>query len=351
MRWIVLLFVLGAVLSLPVYAQEPTDGFNLSFYCRSDVLKKLFNLLCDNVDISTVELENESPPGTIQLKFFRPPISTKTPTPMVTPTIEPGLRNTPTPGDSPGLSGPIVFAAVYGRPSGWGSLARATTPEKAIEMTKAYAARVATMRGGMNTVGLVNPNIVMNTGGAVSCSTYTLSQSYIAKLIQLAKSNRMYVMLDVQTGSCNPLTAMKNAIDKFLIEDNVFFDIDVEWIRYGGSTTISSDTLSEITRYYTDNRTQKGFTNKGYVGFYIFNMKHVTNPSGLKGDMRDNILPLFDGFGPCSEKRVTTRRMVSLFGKPYGGMEFETKWGTKYDKCSAANYFAAFPDFTVFSSQ
>jgi hypothetical protein len=32
-------------------------------------------------------------------------------------------------------------------------------------------------------------------------------------------------------------------------------------------------------------------------------------------------------------------------------MEFETRWGTRYDKISARSYFDAFPQARIFASQ
>ncbi|MBI4129910.1 hypothetical protein HY468_01190 [Candidatus Roizmanbacteria bacterium] len=291
----------------------------------------------------------EDSPNSIKFEMYHPP------TPTVTPTRTP----TPTQSQSPVLptyppgTPDMAFAALYGRPRGWGTLARATTPEKAIEITKTYATRVAAIRGGKPTVGLVNLNISSypKNASARLCVTAHMNRDYIIRLIQLAKANGMYVMLDVQTGPCNPTTAMQQVIDAFLIADNVFFDIDLEWIEYQGAGSLSAGTIQEITRYYNTKRVQKGYATQGYVGFYIFQFHRITNAAQLQGDQRGSIIALFDGWGACAAKAVGTRRMLSLYGKPYAGMEFQTKFGGSYDSCSAQNYFSLFPDFTMFLAQ
>lgn len=67
--------------------------------------------------------------------------------------------------------------------------------------------------------------------------------------------------------------------------------------------------------------------------------------------------PIFDGHGgrssdPATDKIAKTARVLSLFGEgPFGIMEFETRWGTRYDQISAREYFAAYPDALILASQ
>lgn len=243
-----------------------------------------------------------------------------------------------------------TIAAVYGRPNGWGTLSAAgSNPDKAIQLTENFANQVDGWNGLDSVITVVNPVLLSGSTGCGSLNP--LSQSFVQNLVQKAKNKGYYVMFDVQTAGCDPVAKMKEVIDNYLLAENVFFDLDIEWINYGNGT-ISSYAINEIAEYYFQKREEKGYTSPGVFGFYIFQLYRVTNPNGLKNTYDNGIVvPIFDGYGDCSAKQSKTNAMINLFGKPYGGMEFETKWGSKYDKCSAFEYFNLFPDIQIYSSQ
>lgn len=248
---------------------------------------------------------------------------------------------------TPSFAEGTTFAAVYGRPNGWGTLSQAgSNPDRAIQLTEAFANRVDVWNGANPTYVVVNPVLAAGSSG---CNLSVLSNSFVQSLVTKAKAKGYYVMFDVQTAGCDPKTKMKQIIDNYLLDDNVFFDLDIEWIKSG---SISANTINEIAAYYFDKRKAKGYTTPGIFAFYIFRFWQVVNPGALRHTYDNgSVVPIFDGYGSCSAKRNSTNRMINLFGKPYGGMEFQTKWGTRYDTCTAQQYFNEFSDMRIYASQ
>jgi len=242
-----------------------------------------------------------------------------------------------------------TLAITYGRPlGGWGSLGAASSASQAISIAENFAAMADAWNGDKEAIVVVNPNL---SAGSTGCSLSKLNSSFVNDLIQQAKAEGHYVMLDVQTAGCEPVSTMKGFIDQFLIEDNVFFDLDIEWVKYTGET-IAASKINEMAEYYFQQRDKKGYTTPGLFAFYVFRYHQITSPSQLNNEYPGGwVIPINDGYGSCGAKIASTEKMVGLYGSPFGGMEFQTKWGTKYDQCPPADYFGAFPDMGVYASQ
>lgn len=86
MRTVFVFFILNLLFVFPVYAQDSSGGYSMSYYCSNDFLRKLFNLSCEGVDTSVPAEETPQDPNrSIQLRFFTPPLPTNTPTPTTQP--------------------------------------------------------------------------------------------------------------------------------------------------------------------------------------------------------------------------------------------------------------------------
>lgn len=243
----------------------------------------------------------------------------------------------------------MTIAMIYGRPNpgGWGSLGQTTTADQALHLARAYAERVDEWNGDKQVVVTVNPNAAM--AGQV-----TTRETYLYYLIAEARRQGYYVMLDVQTGGQNPLTLFNSLMDKFLYE-NVWFDWDLEHTAGG---TVRAGQINQVAEAYFERRQSKGYSSPGVFGFYVFKTDQVANPEKLRRSYDGGlVVPIFDGFGghgadPAQGKIAKTNRVLSLFGEgPYGIMEFETRWGDRYDQISAREYFDAFPEALILASQ
>lgn len=244
----------------------------------------------------------------------------------------------------------VTIAMVYGRPGpgGWGSLGQTVIADQALFLARTYAERVDEWNGDKKVVVAVNPNTVM-------AGNVTRREAYLYYLIAEARRQGYYVMIDIQTGDQDPLSLLNTLMDKFLYE-NVWFDWDLEHTAAGGS--VSAEQINQVAEAYFDRRRSRGYSKPGILGFYVFKTDQVANPEALRRNYDgDLVVPIFDGFGgkgtdPAQAKIAKTIRVLSLFGEgPYGIMEFETRWGNRYDQISAQEYFDAFPEALIIVSQ
>ena len=236
-----------------------------------------------------------------------------------------------------------TIALTYGRPKGgWGTLGQTSIVDQALHVSFRYGDRVAEWNDGRPVVVAVNPNIIMEGKSRVN-------EEYIYHLIAEAERRNAYVMLDVQTGSQDPVRLFGELFDKYLRE-NVWFDWDLEHATGG---RVHAAQINAIAADYFQRRAERGYQRPGVLAFYIFDMNAVQNPGELRMAYDNGlVLPIFDGFGPANVKIAQTNKFRQLFGPvPYGIMEFETRWGTRYDQIPAREYLAAFPDAMIFASQ
>lgn len=242
-----------------------------------------------------------------------------------------------------------TVAMVYGRPGpgGWGSLGQTTIADHALHLARTYATRVDRWNGERPVVVAVNPNVVM-------AGQTTGRDRYLNYLIAEARRQGYYVMLDIQTGGQMPLPLFFGLMDKFL-QENVWFDWDIEHTTGG---KVDAQQINEVAAAYFERRQVLGYQSPGIFAFYVFGENQVPNPSEIRRQYDGGVvIPIFDGFGgrshnPATDKITRTARIISLFGEgPYGIMEFETRWGTRYDQLGAQEYFEAFPGALIMASQ
>lgn len=248
----------------------------------------------------------------------------------------------------PGLQEATV-AMVYGRPGpgGWGSLGQTTIADHALDLARSYAERVDQWNGNKKVIVAVNPNVA--AAGQVSGRDL-----YLYYLIAEARRQGYYVMLDIQSGDQPLLPLLNRLMDQFL-QENVWFDWDIEHATGG---KVDAEQINQAAAAYFARRQARGYQAPGVFGFYIFKADQVTNPGHVQRSYDGGyVVPIFDGFGgrgqnPALDKIAKTAGVLSLFGdEPYGIMEFETRWGNRYDQISAQSYFEAFPNALVVASQ
>jgi len=237
-----------------------------------------------------------------------------------------------------------TVAMVYGRPGpgGWGSLGESTIVDYALHLARNFAVWVDEWNGNKPVAVAVNPNVVM--AGQVM-----KRDLYLHHLIAEARRQGYYVMLDVKTGEADPLSVFGQLMDAFL-QENVWLDWDIESTAGG---RVSAEQINQVAGAYFGRRQAHGYQTPGIFGFYTFMDHQVTNPADVRRQYDGGaVVPIFDGYGTGSTKIEKTKQVLSLFGQgPIGVMEFETRWGTRYDKISARDYFQAYPDALIFASQ
>jgi hypothetical protein len=242
-----------------------------------------------------------------------------------------------------------TVALTYGRPGpgGWGTLGQGTIVDLALYLARSFATSVDEWNGDKATAVAVNPNVVM-------VGEIADRDLFYYQLIAEARRQGYYVMLDIQPGSQDPLALLNTLMDKFL-QENVWFDWDIEH-TVGGQA--NADHLNRVAQAYFARRQAEGYQTPGIFGFYVFKDNQVLDPQQVQRTYDNGVVvPIFDGFGgggayPGAEKIAKTTRVLAPFGnEDVGVMEFETRWGTRYDKISAHDYFNAFPNALIFASQ
>lgn len=242
-----------------------------------------------------------------------------------------------------------TVAMVYGRPGpgGWGSLGQTTIADHALHLARTYATRVDGWNGERPVVVAVNPNVVM--------AGQTMGRDmFLYYLISEARRQGYYVMLDIQTGGQMPLPLFSGLMDKYLRE-NVWFDWDIEHTRGG---KVDAQQINEVAAAYFERRQTLGYQSPGIFAFYVFGENQISKPSDIRRQYDGGmVIPIFDGYGgrshnPAADKITRTAHIISLFGKGHFGiMEFETRWGTRYDQLGAKEYYEAFPEALILASQ
>jgi nucleotide-binding universal stress UspA family protein len=245
--------------------------------------------------------------------------------------------------------GEATVALVYGHPGpgGWGSLGQTATADHALDLARRYAVRVDEWNGPKSVAAAVNPNAIMSGQPAYR-------RLYLHYLIAEARRQGYYVMLDVQTGDQAPLPLFAALMDEFL-QENVWLDWDIEHTAGG---TVDAAQINQVAELYFSRRRAAGYQSPGIFGFYVFSQDQVNDPAGVRRRYDGGgVVPIFDGFGgrghdPTVEKITRTRQVLSLFGEgPYGIMEFETRWGKRFDQIGARAYLDAFPETQIMASQ
>ncbi len=243
----------------------------------------------------------------------------------------------------PSLDGAQI-ALTYGRArsGSWGTLGQTSTVDQAVHAAIQFADRVNAWNGDRAAVTAINPNVLM-------AGTNEMSSLYIYHLIAEAERRGAYVMLDVQTRGEDPLQLFGRLMDRYLRE-NVWLDWDIEHTT-GGRVTAAQ--INSVAAEYFRRRAERGYRQKGIFAFYVFEMGAVADPENIQR-VYDNgwVVPIFDGYGPRAAKLAKTDQFRERFaGGPLGIMEFETRWGTKYDGISAQEYCTAYPDMLIYASQ
>jgi len=245
------------------------------------------------------------------------------------------------PWEPPSIGGKTLVVT-YGRigSGSWGTLGAANTPEAAVDLAIQYANQVDLWNGSKGVVAVVNPNLSDYGGNEPE-------ESFVNKLIAVARDKNAYVMLDVQPGTKEPEAFFKHFFDLYP-DENVWFDWDLEHTV----GAVDAKQINAVASEYFRQRQEKNYRSPGVFAFYIYDFSHIPNAGELVRDYEGGqVIPIFDGFGKRDAKISKTNTFRQIFPESYGIMEFYSKWGYKYDNFSGEEYFRAFPDALLFARQ
>jgi len=245
------------------------------------------------------------------------------------------------PWEPPSIGGKTLVVT-YGRigSGSWGTLGAANTPEAAVDLAIQYANQVDLWNGSKGVVAVVNPNLSDYGGNEPE-------ESFVNKLIAVARDKNAYVMLDVQPGTKEPEAFFRRFFDLYP-DENVWFDWDLEHTV----GAVDAKQINAVASEYFRQRQEKNYRSPGVFAFYIYDFSHIPNAGELVRDYEGGqVIPIFDGFGKRDAKISKTNTFRQIFPESYGIMEFYSKWGYKYDNFSGEEYFRAFPDALLFARQ
>jgi hypothetical protein len=235
-----------------------------------------------------------------------------------------------------------TIAMVYGHPGpgGWGSLGQTWTVDQALQAARMFATRVDGWNVDRPAIIAVNPNVTM--GGRIA-----EDDEYVHQLIAEARRQGLYVMLDVHTGDQDPLALFSTLMDKYL-QENVWLDWDLEHTAGG---EVSAEQINTVAQAYFQRRQERSYRKAGIFAFYVFATDQVSDAEMVRRSYEQGlVVPIFDGFG--AGKVPKTNLVIDRFAPgPFGIMEFETRWGDRYDSISAQEYFETFQNALIMASQ
>jgi len=217
----------------------------------------------------------------------------------------------------------------------------------ALFLAEGYAKKVDLWNGERDVVIAINPNAVME-------GERMPRKGFLDYLITEARRKGYYVMLDVQPGDHDPWSVFSELVDHYL-QDNLWLDWDIE---HTVQRRVDASTINQMAKMYFSKREEKGYSSPGVFAFYVFDEDQVENPQAIVREYPNGyVVPIFNGHGgsdsnPAMDKIARTQQVLGQFGEGYYGiMEFETRWGNRYDQISAQDYIRAFADALIVVSQ
>ena len=258
--------------------------------------------------------------------------------------------------------GKVVYLA-YGRPSKrgeqtWGTLGASQTAEQSWQVLRNSAAGV----GGA--IGHDSDSFALNVLNPVYRSQNgVIADVYIQKALELAPQNRGVVALNFNSIADAEATIqrLEAALPKALLA-YLSVGLDVEHFPGG---QIGAASVNAFSGWFAGkHREWAGDTMvPGLVVVYTFRDAN----SGGQGSIADLgqlvqyypreralVVPLFDGYGTRQDKAPKVGSLVRTLPNTaehpalVGVMEFQTRWGTKYDQATISESFSTLAGAPVF---
>ncbi|HOY46249.1 MAG TPA: N-acetylmuramoyl-L-alanine amidase [Candidatus Dojkabacteria bacterium] len=219
-----------------------------------------------------------------------------------------------------------VYALIYGNLYHEGILLRANqSPSGVIDLMSDYEQKVKEIAVGKNVKSIISINALGKHDSNTNMAEY---EQKIKEIITLAKERGYYVMIDVQA----PYTSIdaisrvfEEAVERYLIEDNVFFDLDVEYSASAKGNLLVSE-LNHLISYYYRYREAKGYTNYAVFGLWVFNNSHIVKDTTFFRPGNGAVIAMYDGqngnTSNCSTKINGYSSMVNYLSSLQHGFLF-----------------------------
>jgi hypothetical protein len=250
-----------------------------------------------------------------------------------------------------GLRGKVVYI-VYGRPNKygeptWGSLGATRTAEESWD----YYRRLRSTISGE--IGRPQEDFALNIINPVYRSVNgTIKDIYIDKALELAPQNKGLVALNFNNtdDAYNTIARLETIFPKERLA-YLAAGLDVE--HFPGHM-VEARTINEFTAWFAQKHQSwaEGRPVPGVVLVYTFNGQQTGRIYNLENLVeyyphQGTLVPLiFDGYGTVSGKEAVMSQISGLlpnsqdFPAILGAMEFWTRFGDEYDKCTIAETFS-----------
>lgn len=264
-----------------------------------------------------------------------------------------------------GLRGKTIYI-VYGRPmkrgeQTWGTLGASQTAEQSWQVLRNSASAVGRAIGqdsGSFALHVLNPVYRSQNG--------VIADVYIQKALELAALNKGVVALSFNSFSdAEGTIARLEKVTPSSLLAYLAVSLDIE--HFSGGGTASAEQINSFSSWFMDKHSQwaGNLPVPGLVIVYTFRTSGVGSIANLNQlkqyymAERGLVVPIFDGYGMRQVKAEKVARLArALPNTPespalVGVMEFQTRWGTKYDQATISESFSilAGSPVRVFASQ
>lgn len=242
--------------------------------------------------------------------------------------------------ESLNLEGRVIYL-VYGRPNrGWGSLGQTMTAEESWNLAKRRQAETSIAIGKPTqhfAYTIVNAVYFNDNRGS-----YPIKDIYVEKALELAPLNNGLVALDFSNIDKAKETILKFE-SNFLLERMAYLAVSLD-VEHFPSKTLEAQKINDFMIWFSQKHNEwLSKTNIGVPAFvfvYTFGGGKILNLEQLKQyylNEKALVIPIFDGYGSDDAKlKAMSGYIKTLPNTPsnpalLGVMEFQSRWGNKYD--------------------
>lgn len=261
-----------------------------------------------------------------------------------------------------GWRGRVVYL-VYGRPSKqgeqtWGTLGASQTAEQSWQVLQDAAAKVG------SSIGRDREDFALNVLNPVYRSQNgVIADIYVQRALELASQNRGVVALNFNSIADAEATIqrLEGALPKALLA-YLSVGLDVEHFPGGH---IDAASVNAFCEWYANKHREWAADTAvpGLVVVYTFRDPNSGGQGSISnlGQLvqyypreRTVVVPVFDGYGTRQEKAPKVGNLVRALPNTaeqpalVGVMEFQTRWGTKYDRATIDESFSTLAGAPVF---
>lgn len=259
--------------------------------------------------------------------------------------------------ESLGLSGKVVYL-VYGRPGGgWGSLGESTTAEQAWNLADQRRTTVSQGIGKAEdqfAYTVINPVYYFDNR-----FQRPVKDVYVAKALELAPQKKGLVAFDFSDIG-NAKGVILGFEGKFSAEQLVYLSVSLD-VEHFSSGSLEASKINEFSKWFAEKHQRwsevANVRVPGFVFIYTYGKGTILKMEKLQQyylPEKTLVVPIFDGYGSDGQKLTSMVPYINTLSNTednpalLGVMEFESKWGSKYDTVPSASTFGTLKGAPVF---